>query len=110
MQHESEVIPLLVRYGLLEISFQQAFEGLAVTGLVAGHFLDGVVVGIQAGLLGAGGQIELAGGGAELAVSRRRAYGIVPAGRCAYKGGCRRKPLSTLALLETPIAGSVSTI
>lgn len=56
-------------FGLLEVPLQQAFQGLAVTGLVASHFVDGVVDGVQAVLLGAGGQIELALGGAVLALN-----------------------------------------
>ena len=55
-------------FGLLEVALQQAFQGLAVTGLVTGHFVDGVVDGVQAVLLGAGGQVELALGGAVLAL------------------------------------------
>ena len=39
-----------------------------MTGLVTGHLMDGVVDGVQAVLLGAGGQVELALGGTELAV------------------------------------------
>ena len=39
-----------------------------MTSLVPGHLVDGVVDGVQAVLLGAGGQVELALGGAELAV------------------------------------------
>ena len=54
---------------LLEVTLQQTLQCLAVTGLVAGHFVDGVVDGIQAVLLGAGSQIELALGCAELAVN-----------------------------------------
>ena len=99
-----------IAFILLEVTLQQTLQCLAVASLVAGHLVDGVVDGVQAVLLGADGQVGLALSGTVLAMSRRRAYGIVPAGRCSYKGGCRRKPLSTLALLETPIAGSVSTI
>ena len=40
-----------------------------MSGLVLGHFVDGVVDGVQAVLLGAGGQVKLALGGAELAVN-----------------------------------------
>ena len=57
-----------MNFGLLEVPLQQALQGLAVTGLVPGHLMDGVVDGVQAVLLGAGGQIELALGGAVLAV------------------------------------------
>ena len=57
-----------VFHGLLEIPLQKALEGAAVTGLVAGHFMDGVMDGIEAILLRAGGQLNLACGGAEFAV------------------------------------------
>jgi len=53
---------------LLEVAVQHTLQRLAVTGLIAGHLVDGVVDGIQAVLLGAGGQIELALGCAVLAV------------------------------------------
>ena len=39
---------------LLKVTLQQAFQTAAVTGLVAGHLMDGVVDGIQAVLLCAG--------------------------------------------------------
>ena len=51
-----------------EVALQQALESLAVTGLVAGHLMDGVVNGVKAVLLRAGSQLELAVGRAELAV------------------------------------------
>ena len=51
-----------------KVALQQALQRLAVAGLVTGHLVDGVVDGIQAVLLGALSQVELAGGGAELAV------------------------------------------
>ena len=53
---------------LLKISLDQALQCLAVAGLVTGHLVDGVVDGIQAVLLCAGSQIELALGCAVLAV------------------------------------------
>ena len=53
---------------LLEVTVQPAFQTAAVTGLVTSHLVDGVVDGIQAVLLCAGGQVELALGCAELAV------------------------------------------
>ena len=53
---------------LAKVALQQALQSLAVTGLVTGHLVDGVVDGIQAVLLGALSQVELAGGSAELAV------------------------------------------
>ena len=49
---------------LAEVALQQAFESLAVAGFVAGHFMHGVMDGIQTQLLGLQGQFELAGGGA----------------------------------------------
>ena len=54
---------------LTKVALQQALQSLAVTGLVTSHLVDGVVDSIQAVLLGALGQVELAGGGAELAVN-----------------------------------------
>ena len=45
---------------LAEVALQQAFESLAVTGLVAGHLMHGVVDGVQVQLLGQLGQVELA--------------------------------------------------
>ena len=49
---------------LPEIPLQQTLEGLAVAGFIAGHFMHGVVDGIQAELLGLLGQVGLALGGA----------------------------------------------
>ena len=54
---------------LAEVPLQQALEGLAVTGLVPGHLMHGVVDGVQVQLLGLLGQLELAGGGAVLGVN-----------------------------------------
>ena len=34
-------------FQLLEVPFQQALEGFAVTGFVAGHFMDRVIVGLR---------------------------------------------------------------
>ena len=51
---------LFMRFGLAKVTLQQALEGLAVTGLVAGHLVDGVVDGVQVQLLGLLGQLELA--------------------------------------------------
>ena len=67
---------------LLEVTLQQALQSLAVTGLVPGHLMDGVVDGVQAVLLGAGGQVELALGGTELAVreSVRSGHFFTPKG------------------------------
>ena len=53
---------------LAEIPLQQALKRLAVTGLIARHLVDGVVDGVEVVALGAGGEVDLAGGGAELAV------------------------------------------
>ena len=55
---------------LLEVTLQQALQSNAMAGLVAGHLVDGVVDGIQAVLLGADSQVELALGCAELAVRK----------------------------------------
>ena len=63
-----ELFSYLDSFFLLEVALQQALQSLAVTGLVAGHLMDGVVDGVQVVHLGNLGQIELAGGGAELAV------------------------------------------
>ena len=51
---------------LPEVPLQQPREGLAVTGFVAGHFVHGVMDGVQVQGLGALGQVGLAGGGAVL--------------------------------------------
>ena len=59
----------LFSYGLAKVALQQAGEGLAMTGLVASHLVHGVVDGVQAGGLGALGQVELAGGGAVLGLN-----------------------------------------
>ena len=45
---------------LAEVAVQQASESLAVTGLVTSHLVNGVVDGVQAGSLGALGQVGLA--------------------------------------------------
>ena len=109
---------------LLEVTLQQALQSLAVTGLVTGHLMDGVVDGVQAVLLGAGGQVELALGGTELAVNTPCQIvlggglhsGFVsfqdthPAWRCLEATDRTTLPLSTLALLELGKRGSVSTI
>ena len=52
--------------GLLEVALQQALQCLTVAGLVAGHFMHGVVNGVQTLLLGHLGQLHLSGGGAVL--------------------------------------------
>ena len=54
---------------LAEVALQQAGERLAVTSLIAGHLMHGVVDGIEAGGLGALGEVELAGGGAVLGLN-----------------------------------------
>ena len=51
---------ILLDFLLAEVALQQAFESLAVTGLVAGHLMHGVVDGVQVQLLGQLGQVELA--------------------------------------------------
>ena len=53
---------------LLEIPLQQALECLAVTGLVPGHLVNGVMDSVQAQLLGLLGNGHLAGSGAVLSV------------------------------------------
>ena len=52
---------------LLEVALQQALERAAV---VLGHFVDGVVDGVEVVLLGALGEVELALGGAKFAARR----------------------------------------
>ena len=42
---------------LAEVALQQALEGLAMAGLVAGHLMHSVVDGVQAQLLGLLGQL-----------------------------------------------------
>ena len=55
---------------LLEVTLQQTLQGDAVASLVTSHLVDGVVDSIQAVLLGADSQIELALSCAELAVRK----------------------------------------
>ena len=47
------------RFLSAEVSLQQAGEGLAVSGLVPGHLVDGVVDGVQVQGLGALGKVGL---------------------------------------------------
>ena len=54
------VFPVFRWLFLLEITIEETLQGLAVPCLVARHFMDGVVDGVQAVLLRAGGQVELA--------------------------------------------------
>ncbi len=49
---------------LVEVALQQAFESLAVAGLVTGHFMNGVMNGVQAQSLSLLGQFGFAHGGA----------------------------------------------
>jgi len=60
---------ILVFIILLEVALQQAFQTAAMSCLVAGHLMDSVVDGIQAVLLCAGSQVELALSCAVLAVN-----------------------------------------
>ena len=53
---------------LAEVALQQTLEGAAVTGLIASHFMHGVVDGVQVQFLGQLGQLELTGGGAVFSV------------------------------------------
>ena len=53
---------------LLEVAVQQALERAAVSCFVPGHFVNGVVDGVEVVLLGALGEVKLALGGAEFAV------------------------------------------
>jgi len=52
----------LVVFLLVEVALQQAFESLAVAGFIAGHFMHGVVDGVEVQLLGELGQLGLACG------------------------------------------------
>ena len=68
---------------LLEVAVKKALERAAVSCFVLGHFVDGVVDGVEVVLLGALGEVELALGGAEFAVDtplevvlRGRASGV----------------------------------
>ena len=47
---------------LAEVAGQQSGESLSMAGLIAGHFMHGVVDGVIAQFLGQLGQFELAGG------------------------------------------------
>ena len=51
---------------LPEVALEETCEGLAVSCLVAGHFVDGVMNGVEIQFLGALGEGGLAGGGAVL--------------------------------------------
>ena len=55
---------ILLDFLLAEVALQQAFESLAVAGFVAGHFMHGVVDGVEVQLLCELGELGLAGGGA----------------------------------------------
>ena len=49
---------------LAEVALQQAFKGFSMSGFVAGHFMHGVVDGVEVQLLCELGELGLAGGGA----------------------------------------------
>ena len=51
---------------LAKVALQQAFESLAVARLIAGHFMHGVVDGVEVVLLCQLGELELTGGCAVL--------------------------------------------
>ena len=55
--------------GLAKVALQQTLKGLAVTGLIASHLVDGVVDGIEVSGLGTLGEISLTGGGAILGLN-----------------------------------------
>ena len=76
--------------GLLEVTLQQALECLAVTGLVPGHLMDGVMDGVQVQGLGLLSQLELAGGGAVL--------GLDTDGQVLLGGGGETSPSSSANL------------
>ena len=52
--------PGFTEFLLAEVAGQQAFKSLAVAGLVAGHFVHGIMDGVQVQFLGQLGQVELA--------------------------------------------------
>ena len=56
------VYPPILIVLLAEVALQQAFESLAVSGFVAGHFMHGVVDGVEVQLLCELGELGLAGG------------------------------------------------
>ena len=60
---------MIVGMELLEVTLQQALKCYAVSCLVTSHLVNGVVDSVQAVLLSAGSQVELALGCAELAVN-----------------------------------------
>ena len=49
---------------LAEVAIEQSGESLAMASLVAGHFMHGVMDGVEVQLLGELGKLGLAGGGA----------------------------------------------
>ena len=55
---------LLAALAFAEVAFKQTLEGLAVTGFVAGHFMNGVMNGVEVRLLRALREIGLAFGSA----------------------------------------------
>lgn len=63
---DTDLHSALLRPLLLEVALQQTLERLAMPGLIPGHLMHGVVDGVQAVLLGACGQVELALGSAVL--------------------------------------------
>ena len=56
--------PRAAGISLSEIPLQQSLKALSVPGFVPGHFVDGVMDGVQAQLLGLLGQVGAALGGA----------------------------------------------
>ena len=55
-------------FDLSEVSFEEAFESGTVACFVAGHFVDGIVDGVEVLGLGAFGDVGFAGAGSELGV------------------------------------------
>ena len=60
----SKKVPVSLVFLFPEVALEETCEGLAVPCLVAGHFMDGVMDGVEIQLLGALGEGGLASGGA----------------------------------------------
>ena len=103
-----DIMTTYVRGGLLaEVSLQQALESLAMTSLILGHLVHGVVDGIEVGSLGSLGDVELALASATLSLSTLLEVGLgVP-----YKVADELAELSCmLGLLESVAIESLANL
>ena len=96
---------ILLDFLLAEVALQQALEGAAMSGFVTGHFMHGVVDGVQVQALGQLGQLELAGGGAVLGIENRLFAALRAAKRLIFfasRGSNTSFPDSTLGKPVNP--------